>query len=749
MKLPLIGKTGTTVVRSVALILIWTYPLFAQSSLPDPRGYLEAARYYESGDYATALQYFQQGMAENPTYAERLPQLKFKIAYAYFKTGRYAEAIATFPEKAGKLPQLWDYRDYFIHLSYLALGDTAQVLKGLANFRYKHPKSALQAQVDSLAAELYFWSADYDSAAYYYKRLLKLRGVFKGDVYARLVEIGRRAQNRKLLEKYALELIRSYPFHAEAKSAYADLERLYREKKIPEKTLRQFFSYLAQTRQFDKIDQLLDRQEQRGGKTELTRWLRIRKLYKEKRYWAAFQACQSQRRSFKKYKYLREIDLHIARCYLRLGDNEKAIKADVKFQQRYPTDYLAPEVLWVVAWLYEDLGRIDKAQQYYKKLILRYPRCEFVSEARFRRGLAFYRMGDYTLARKWWKFGLAREKDDTFQARYQYWIAKSYAKESQYPQQLAELEQLAGKPFDSYYNLKAFLLTTNGPDIHQFVDSLLWEVHHKQISYLPKYLDYFQKPLLVQELFGEHYAQRELDNFSASMPDQNWEMLYALGEVNERMQNFGRAYRIYRKVYTENFLEKDWREWVFLFKQLYPLYFNGEVNEYARKWNITPASIWAVIKKESAFEPHIISYANAYGLMQIIPPTAVRLAENLGMDLEDVRRLYEPKFNILLGSFYLSELLKRYEGNLYYALAAYNAGEHRVDRWRRENSTEDDDLFMENIEFEQTRAYVRGVMKFYWTYHILIHPFKIPDDLVPFPEKVAREPWFHQVQELE
>ena len=80
------------------------------------------------------------------------------------------------------------------------------------------------------------------------------------------------------------------------------------------------------------------------------------------------------------------------------------------------------------------------------------------------------------------------------------------------------------------------------------------------------------------------------------------------------------------------------RSWTFLLKQLYPFYFDGEVNKYAQKWQITPASIWAVMKKESAFEPQIISYADAYGLMQIITPTAKRLSSELGLQLEDVRQ---------------------------------------------------------------------------------------------------------------
>jgi soluble lytic murein transglycosylase len=170
------------------------------------------------------------------------------------------------------------------------------------------------------------------------------------------------------------------------------------------------------------------------------------------------------------------------------------------------------------------------------------------------------------------------------------------------------------------------------------------------------------------------------------------------------------------------------------------------VTHHAEKRNITPEVLWAIIKKESAFEPVIISYANAYGLMQIIPPTARQIARELKIDFNDMRLLYNPDINIEMGTYYITELLKRYEWNLYYALAAYNAGPHRVDRWQKIIDTSDDDFFMENIEFSETRRYVRVVMRYYWTYYLILHPQEIPDDVFSFPKKLTREQWYNDLK---
>lgn len=734
----------------LGLWLLGSVPLWSQPAAADSSNYFRATRYYEQKDYARALEYFRNALGAKETFVIRNPQVYFKTSYCFYRLGDYEDAIAGFLGDASRVERVEDYRHFFVLRARLALGDTLGAIISFREFRRIYPQSPLNITADSLLAELYFQQRNWSEAKVYYQRLLRYRGFDEGDIYSKLIIIADTLRENDDLKDFALTLMRQHPFHPGSKRAYDQITRLYQKSVIQRDKLNEIFRYLGKTSQFEAIDRLLARQTARvGSETEQVRWLKIRKLYLQNRYQETLQACREQRGRFSAGQYLREVDIHIARCYLRLGSAGKAIAAYDTFQKRYPRDGLAAEVLWVIAGLCEDRNEIEQARAYYQRLLDHYPYCEFISEARFRLGLTYYRELDYSTARNQWAASIIRERDDEKRDRYQYWIAKSYLQQDSTGAYLNTLNGITVEPFDNYYTMKAFLLTRNGVQIRQFVDSLLWEMHHKRISYLPQYLEYFQRPLLVQDLLGERYAQRELNMAAGSLDKPNWEMVFALGEVNERMQNYGRAYRLYRKVYLENFVKSDWREWMFLLKHLYPLYFNGEVNRYARQWNISPASIWAVMKKESAFEPEIMSYANAYGLMQIIPPTATRLSGSLGMELGDVRRLYEPNFNIQLGSFYLSQLLHRYGGNLYHALAAYNAGEHRVDRWRKIIDTSDDDFFMENIEFEQTRGYVRGVMKFYWMYHLLIHPYKMPEDLVSFPEKIAHDPWFKELEGLE
>lgn len=707
-----------------------------------PYYYERGNELYKKGDYGSALEAFRKAINEKEVITQRFPWIHFKIGFCQYQIAKYQDAIRTFQENAPELQIIKDYVEFFVIRSKLASGDTLTAVREFGAFLDRYPDSPVTPIIDSLCAEIHFARGNFDLASRYYKKQLKYPYFDKGDLYSKLIEI-EKIVGGKNLESLLFTLIEKYPFHPKSESSYLELLKILGSR-IPETKFTKLFDYVVETRQYEKAERLLRFQIGSNGETELTRWLKIELQYKRGNYAEALQACFEQRKTFSQLKYLREIDLHIARCYLRLGQVDKSIEAYAIFQRRFPTDYLSPEVLWKIAWLYEELKDYSMARQYYEKLNTIYPRSQFLQEARFRVGLNYYRDQHYILARVAWQKALALENDRYEKPRYQYWIAKTYLREKDFVNYLKELENLTDTPFLSYYNLKAFLLTTDDDSRHHQVDSLLWEMHHDQTSHLGGFINLLQRTLVVQEILGNIFARYELDNHFDKTSSQ-WEYRFALAELNENLGNYGKAYRLFRNIYNKYFSNQEWQQWVFLFKRLYPLYFDTEVNQNAEKRNLTPEIIWAIIKKESAFAPRIVSYANAHGLMQIIPPTAHQIARELGMDFKDIRLLYEPEVNIDMGSYYLTELLKRYQWNLYYALAAYNAGPHRVDRWQKIIDTNDDDFFMENIEFSQTRSYVRVVLRYYWTYYLILHPQDVPDDVFSFPKKLTREDWYNEL----
>jgi soluble lytic murein transglycosylase len=142
---------------------------------------------------------------------------------------------------------------------------------------------------------------------------------------------------------------------------------------------------------------------------------------------------------------------------------------------------------------------------------------------------------------------------------------------------------------------------------------------------------------------------------------------------------------------------KRWYE-----KVRYPLHYETIIRGHARNYDLDPALIAAVIYQESRFRPYVRSESGAIGLMQVMPETARGIALRTGGRDFRVADLFDPEINVRYGSWYLRHLIDRYGGDERLALAAYNAGQQRVDAWRRSGV---------GIRFEETREYVRRVQE--------------------------------------
>lgn len=153
-------------------------------------------------------------------------------------------------------------------------------------------------------------------------------------------------------------------------------------------------------------------------------------------------------------------------------------------------------------------------------------------------------------------------------------------------------------------------------------------------------------------------------------------------------------------------------------KGVYPTTYSKHVENASQIYNVDPYLVYAVIKQESGFNPNARSRVNAKGLMQIIDNTANECATYISTIDETNYNIYDPYTNITIGTYYLSTLISRYDGNIYIALAAYNAGIGNVNTWFTEEYNTYDTYIkvMNEIEFEETKTYVSNVIKYYDAY---------------------------------
>ncbi len=137
--------------------------------------------------------------------------------------------------------------------------------------------------------------------------------------------------------------------------------------------------------------------------------------------------------------------------------------------------------------------------------------------------------------------------------------------------------------------------------------------------------------------------------------------------------------------------------------------------------HVDPFLVAGLIREESLYSARVVSRVGAIGLMQLMPATAKRVAQQLNLSDSNYEpdQLYQPKHNIQLGTHYLGQLLDEYQGNLIYSVAAYNAGPQAVQRWMAKNGHRPPDEFVELIGYRETRGYVKRVVGSYRIYRTL------------------------------
>ena len=150
----------------------------------------------------------------------------------------------------------------------------------------------------------------------------------------------------------------------------------------------------------------------------------------------------------------------------------------------------------------------------------------------------------------------------------------------------------------------------------------------------------------------------------------------------------------------------------------YPTYFADLVLPFADQYGYDPLLHFALIRQESLFEGFATSSAYAQGLSQIIPDTGVYVAGKLGWEGYQNSDLYQPYINLTFGSFYFDQQLALFDENFTPALAAYNGGPGNAIKWY-EKAGDDHDLYLETVNFSETRQYIRQIYTHYTVYRYL------------------------------
>jgi soluble lytic murein transglycosylase len=152
---------------------------------------------------------------------------------------------------------------------------------------------------------------------------------------------------------------------------------------------------------------------------------------------------------------------------------------------------------------------------------------------------------------------------------------------------------------------------------------------------------------------------------------------------------------------------------------IFPTPYADLIREQADQRELDPLALYAMFRQESLFNPGALSGAGALGIAQVMPATGEGIAQNLQVADFQAADLLRPAVGVRFGAFYLSRQLDAMNGSLPGALAAYNGGPSNALRWADGDSVNDQDLFIEGIDYDETRNYVKLVMGYYGAYRRL------------------------------
>lgn len=444
--------------------------------------------------------------------------------------------------------------------------------------------------------------------------------------------------------------------------------------------------------------------------------------------------------------------LEKARSLAAQGHPAEAVETLEAFVEAHPDGELAPQALWRAAQLHEDSAAWDEAATAYRRLQQNYPASERAAEALFRAGLSHFHLADYQAAIEDWQKLVTDYPDSDRLSAVQYWLGKAHGVLGD-DAQADEWLVLAAKTasfLPDYYALRAAHRTevstaesnanssqdiegwpSSQPNLLLTVDEtaeqaeaeawlLAWVDLAGEIDDLTTLADTlaqdprYQRGVEYLSLGLDQEAMDEFEIMRLARQDDPL-IMYGLALATRELGLYKTSIRCALQVAELSPARTIGSTPRFLQHLAYPVYFDDLVLPEAAANDLDPLLIFALIRQESLFEPGIQSYAQAIGLMQILPSTGEWIALHLGWQDFAPAHLARPYLNVHFGTWFLVQGLNTFEGNIFAALAAYNSGLAAPSRWL-DAAGGDPDLFVETIDYSQTLHYVQLIYQHHALY---------------------------------
>jgi len=748
----------------VVLALLWPLAVAHAEPTFDPAA---ITPYLASGPGAVAMAHFRAGppktaaaqlaayVGNNPK-APDVPQARFLYAVSLMRDGQYDDAAPIFRQLETTYPLLQPYHAYYAARCALeakkpdrALQDAARVPKG----------SLLEGDALKLRGDAFEALGQHDQARHAYEAYLKQ---FPGGARAHaarfrlalaLEALGRPA-------KEALALYRRLYLEAAPDSIADDAEARIKALAagLPKKQRDLVLSYTAEeltrrgSRFFERnrhqaAEQIFEQAlRSRGLSPALeceARFLRAQAVFKQKKarsaplYEAALAPCERAKDHDRHAKSLYQA----ARAWSSKGDPKKAIAFYTRLEKEHPTHDYADDALLRHAEVLADQGKDAEAAALLEQMPARYPHGDMVGEALWRLAWRAWRGGKMPDVIRWAQENLRLvPREDVWYAegRAHYWIARAEERLGDLAKAFMAYERAIREYPLSYYAWLSFLRLQklDAARAARLREELRDPAPLPAWKFAPRPLfasEGFKRGVELLRLTMGTEARNELQRVGIKAPshkgaappkDQDAaELGWLAALLYDRAANWAQSHSIVRHHLVAFKHEYPKGAGRLRWELGYPRAFPTTMPAAAKAAGVPPELLWAVAREESAFNPTIVSHANAIGLTQLLLKTAQRFAPTGVVVTRE--KLYDPDLNARLGAGFLGWLSGHFAGNVGLVVPSYNAGEAAVKRWQKERGSWSVDEFIEAIPYDETRNYSKRVLSSYFTYAWL-DGFRVP-----------------------
>lgn len=651
------------------------------------------------------------------------------LGHAYLLDHKYPQAVAALKNAAREGTSLDDYSAYLTAQVYLQSNQLADAQPILATFIKRYPDSIFDPQIPVLQANAFIQQGDPQSALAVLRAHRTEAIANKSDYQLALAKANLMAGNAAEAQRLFTHIYLTYPLSDEATQA---------RKQLVSSGAITSLSATQRSRRADALyaaHRYSDAEEEyRSLSTQSTL-----SASERNRMLVAIAACDWKLNKLTSRDLERLPDTNdeagARRLYLMMElardkNNTTAQQSLVtQLESRFPASPWLAEALYSSGNMYLLRKDYPNAIRYYSDLATFFPAScdqhhhgpcsDYTPYAHWRAAWLTYRSGNYTQAAKMFDDQIKNYGEGPEAASALYWRARIYADQEHNPTMAAKYYRTVDRVYPHYYyaDLAVQRLADMGltPDDDPTADPTGFaELDGLETQDIPELSDDIpdQDPHLVKARLLANAGLNEYisPEIQAANGSDQWGSLaeaqiYAsYGENWRAMRFMKRALPFYISAPISSLPLAYWRI-------LFPQPYWTTIKQCAAANGLDPYMVASLIRQESEFNPSVISYANAWGLMQILPSVGRSLAHQAGIRHFETRDLLDPEVNIRLGCLYLKQLLDKFSDHPEYAFAAYNAGDGRVTDWQGDGKYSGMDEFVESIPFTQTRNYVQAILR--------------------------------------